>query len=113
MSNTIQKHPFHLVDPSPWPIFSSIGALTSTVGGVLYFHGYAAGNNLLPLGISIILYSMFVWWRDIIREGTFEGHHTNCSTWTSLWYDSFYCFRNYVLFCFFLGILPFKSFSNY
>jgi len=76
MSNTLQKHPFHLVDPSPWPILSSIGALASTVGGVLFFHGYAAGDSLLALGITIILYSMFVWWRDVIREGTFEGHHT-------------------------------------
>jgi len=76
MSHSIQKHPFHLVDPSPWPIFSSLGALASTVGGVLYFHGYVAGDSLLALGISIILYSMFVWWRDVIREGTFEGHHT-------------------------------------
>jgi cytochrome c oxidase subunit 3 len=24
----------------------------------------------------MIIFMMFVWWRDIIREGTFEGQHT-------------------------------------
>ncbi len=74
--NHIQKHPFHLVDPSPWPIFASAGALTTTIGAVMYFHGYIGGGYLLSLGASMIMYSMFVWWRDVIREGTFEGHHT-------------------------------------
>jgi len=72
----IQKHPFHLVDPSPWPIFASLGAFAATIGGVMFFHGYAGGESVLALGMGIILYSMYVWWRDIIREATFEGHHT-------------------------------------
>ena len=72
----VQKHPFHLVDPSPWPIFASCGALASTTGAVMFFHGYIGGDMVLSLGISMILYSMFVWWRDVVREATFEGHHT-------------------------------------
>jgi len=71
-----QKHEFHLVDPSPWPFMAAIGALSSTVGGVLYMHGYVSGFSLLSFGFIIILFVMFVWWRDIIREGTFEGQHT-------------------------------------
>ena len=71
-----QKHPFHLVDPSPWPIFASLSAFATTVGAVMYMHGYAGGDFLLSLGFSMIIYSMFVWWRDVIREATFEGHHT-------------------------------------
>jgi cytochrome c oxidase subunit 3 len=76
MANNIQKHPFHLVDPSPWPIFASLGAFTTTFGGVLYMHGFEGGAFALSLGLSMIIYSMFVWWRDVIREATFEGHHT-------------------------------------
>jgi cytochrome c oxidase subunit 3 len=74
---SIQKHPFHLVDPSPWPLFSSISAFTSTVGGVMYMHGYTGGGSLLSLGMCMIMYSMFAWWRDVVREGTFQGHHTS------------------------------------
>nr|YP_010881095.1 cytochrome c oxidase subunit 3 [Moerckia flotoviana]QDE10613.1 cytochrome c oxidase subunit 3 [Pallavicinia lyellii]WIA66597.1 cytochrome c oxidase subunit 3 [Moerckia flotoviana] len=71
-----QKHPFHLVDPSPWPLLGSLGALASTIGGVMYMHSFAGGGTLLCLGLGMILYTMFVWWRDVIRESTYEGHHT-------------------------------------
>ena len=74
---SLKKHPYHLVDPSPWPFFASIAALVSTFGGVMYMHGYDGGTFVLPFGIFMILYSMAVWWRDVIREGTFEGLHTS------------------------------------
>ena len=71
-----QKHPFHLVDPSPWPFFASFAALVTAFGGVLYMHGYIGGDSLASTGFFMILYTMFVWWRDIIREATYQGHHT-------------------------------------
>jgi cytochrome c oxidase subunit 3 len=71
-----QKHPYHLVDPSPWPLLGSLGALASTIGGVMYMHYFAEGGTLLSLGLGMILYTMFVWWRDVICESTYEGHHT-------------------------------------
>src|SRR6266566_3181076 len=33
-----QAFPYHLVEPSPWPILSSFAMLTLTVSAVLYFH---------------------------------------------------------------------------
>jgi len=74
--NNNQRHGFHLVDPSPWPFVAAFSALMLTFGGVLYMHGYSGGNFLWQFGLSMILFMMFVWWRDIIREGTFEGQHT-------------------------------------
>jgi cytochrome c oxidase subunit 3 len=71
-----QKHPYHLVDPSPWPISGSLGALASTFGGVMYMHSSTGGGTLISLGLALILYTMFVWWRDVLREATYEGHHT-------------------------------------
>lgn len=71
-----QKHPYHLVDPSPWPLLGSLGALASTIGGVMYMHSFAGGATLLSLGSGLILYTMLVWWRDVLRESTYEGHHT-------------------------------------
>ena len=72
-----KKHPYHLVDPSPWPLFASFAAFVSTVGGVMYMHAYDGGGTVLALGITMILYSMFVWWRDVVRESTFQGIHTS------------------------------------
>lgn len=71
-----QKHPYHLVDPSPWPLVASIGALATTLGGVMYMHSFSGGGTLLSLGLLLVLYTMFVWWRDVIREATYLGYHT-------------------------------------
>ncbi|KAI4997151.1 hypothetical protein ZWY2020_052493 [Hordeum vulgare] len=74
-----QRHSYHLVDPSPWPISGSLGALATTVGGVMYMHSFQGGATLLSLGLIFLLYTMFVWWRDVLRESTLEGHHTKAS----------------------------------
>ena len=39
MNRNLQVHPFHLVDPSPWPILASGSVSTLLGGSVLYFHG--------------------------------------------------------------------------
>ena len=75
-TTALQKHPFHLVDPSPWPFVASVAVFTTTIGAVMYMHGYLYGGITLSFGFLGILYSMFVWWRDVIREATFQGHHT-------------------------------------
>jgi cytochrome c oxidase subunit 3 len=54
----------------PWPLLGSLGALASTIGGVMYMHSFAKGGTLLSLGLGMILYTMFVWWRDIIGRTT-------------------------------------------
>ena len=71
-----QRHGFHLVDPSPWPLIAAFSALMLTFGGVLYMHGYVGGVFLWRYGFVMCLLIMYVWWRDIIREGTIEGQHT-------------------------------------
>nr|UFZ13377.1 cytochrome c oxidase subunit III [Ctenochauliodes yangi] len=68
------NHPFHLVDYSPWPLTGALGAFTTVSGLIMWFHQYSM--NLLILGNIIILLTMYQWWRDITREGTFQGHHT-------------------------------------
>ena len=70
------RHSYHLVDPSPWPILASLGALMLTVGFVLYMHKHRGGSMLTLTGFTLILFVMFVWWRDIIREATLELQHT-------------------------------------
>lgn len=76
MAGTQQTHPFHLVNPSPWPLFASLACLVTTTGGVMFMHRYEDGVAIFLFGLSMIIYAMFVWWRDIIREATFEGYHT-------------------------------------
>jgi len=76
MKRNNQNHSFHLVDPSPWPLISAFSAFFLTFGGVLYMHGYTSGRFLLFYGLVMVVCLMATWWRDIIREGTIEGQHT-------------------------------------
>lgn len=69
-----QYHPYHLVDPSPWPYIGGCSALFTTIGAVMYFHYNQAWVALL--GLTALVFTMIVWWRDVIRESTFQGHHT-------------------------------------
>jgi len=77
ISKNNQKHPFHLVDPSPWPLVAAIGGFTMTSGGVMYMHNYIGGGSIFLLGVFTTLFVMYTWWRDIVREGTLEGQHTH------------------------------------
>nr|NP_996544.1 cytochrome c oxidase subunit III [Ornithodoros porcinus]BAD12474.1 cytochrome oxidase III [Ornithodoros porcinus] len=66
--------PFHIVDKSPWPITSSIAALSTMIGMINLMH--LNNTNILIMGFSIMILTMIQWWRDICRESTFQGHHT-------------------------------------
>nr|QJF58162.1 cytochrome c oxidase subunit 3 [Corallina officinalis]QJF58185.1 cytochrome c oxidase subunit 3 [Corallina officinalis] len=76
VSKTLQRHPFHLVDPSPWPFVAAFSAFSCAVGATMYIHAYRQGSFVLSTSFIMLLLTMFVWWRDVIRESTFEGHHT-------------------------------------
>lgn len=73
---TYTLQPFHLVDPSPWPIVGSFAALTTTIGAALYMHNYTNGGIILSFGLILILLTMFVWWADVIHEAVYENHYT-------------------------------------
>nr|YP_010276512.1 cytochrome c oxidase subunit III [Phylloscopus collybita]UHY39745.1 cytochrome c oxidase subunit III [Phylloscopus collybita]WCO10904.1 cytochrome c oxidase subunit III [Phylloscopus collybita]WCO10917.1 cytochrome c oxidase subunit III [Phylloscopus collybita]WCO10930.1 cytochrome c oxidase subunit III [Phylloscopus collybita]WCO10943.1 cytochrome c oxidase subunit III [Phylloscopus collybita] len=69
-----QAHSYHMVDPSPWPILGAAAALLTTSGLTMWFHSRTP--YLLIIGLLTTALVMFQWWRDIVRESTFQGHHT-------------------------------------
>jgi cytochrome c oxidase subunit 3 len=71
------SHHWHLVDPSPWPLMGALGAFCLTSGGVLYMHNYFGGSELFKFGIFFLVFVMYGWWRDVIREATFEEQHNS------------------------------------
>ena len=74
--SNFQAHPFHLVSPSPWPLYTSISLLTLTTSAVLSFHGFVNAKYFLTLALLTLVLSMSFWFRDIISEGTYIGNHT-------------------------------------
>lgn len=72
------RQPFHLVEFRPWPLTSAIGALCLTTGLIRWFHRHRI--LILIMGLTLTILSIIQWWRDIIREATFIGHHTSYVT---------------------------------
>lgn len=70
------QHPFHLVEPSPWPLLAAISAFTLTFGGVLYMHRFSIGFLILSFGFIFLSFIFFTWFRDVIREANYQGVHT-------------------------------------
>lgn len=68
------KHPFHLVDPSPWPFVAALSALVLAIGGVLAMHGL--DKKVFLVGVGMLILTLFGWWRDVVREGNTQGLHT-------------------------------------
>ena len=70
---THNKHPYHLVDPSPWPLVASFSAGLMLFGIILLAH-YGV-HWVMGVGLLGVLTSMYFWFRDIIRESKQPGVH--------------------------------------
>jgi cytochrome c oxidase subunit 3 len=75
-NQSTQYHPYHIVTPSPWPIYCSFSALIAALSFIVYLDGYIFGAHVMSIGITMITIGALVWFRDIVREATFQGHHT-------------------------------------
>jgi hypothetical protein len=54
-----EQHPFHLVDNSPWPLFTSIAALQFIIGLVSYMHRLKHSLFYLYIGLAFLLFCMY------------------------------------------------------
>nr|YP_010574768.1 cytochrome c oxidase subunit III [Verconia nivalis]UZI00339.1 cytochrome c oxidase subunit III [Verconia nivalis] len=69
------KQPFHLVEYSPWPILNSFAVLFMPTGLIYFIR--MGDYTLLLLGLVATTIISYLWWRDVVRESTFQGHHTS------------------------------------
>ena len=88
MAGAAVKHDYHLVNPSPWPFVASLGAFVLALGAVVFMKGLSSNEEsilyfflqqgspyLLVLGFALVIYVMFGWWGDVIKESR-QGDHT-------------------------------------
>ena len=67
-------HPYHLVNPSPWPIVGALGGLCTVLG--IIFAAHFGSYVMLVIGALLVLGTMFFWWRDVVKESRTPGLHT-------------------------------------
>ena len=77
------KHPFHMVDPSPWPTMGAFSAFVLAVSAIMYFHNVPVlgmedlGVALLIPGFILVILTMVFWWRDVVKESVIQKAHTD------------------------------------
>jgi cytochrome c oxidase subunit 3 len=78
-----KNHDYHLVDPSPWPVLSSIGTLAMAIGLIVWMRSLGGGDGLFGLkgptlfflGFASVAVCAYLWWRDCVIEAH-KGDHT-------------------------------------
>ena len=81
------NHDYHIVNPSPWPLIGAVSAFVTAIGAImimrwnagdtLQFAGMDVANPwVFIIGLLMVVYTMFGWWRDVTREAVVEKHHT-------------------------------------
>ncbi|WP_165190672.1 cytochrome c oxidase subunit 3 [Caulobacter soli] len=80
MAHGAVKHDYHILPPSPWPFVGSASATIMAIGLIAWIKGGVFGIEkgqwwLFATGLAGVLYTMFGWWRDVVKEAN-AGDHT-------------------------------------
>jgi len=67
------NQPYFILNLSPWPILISLNTFNLIISNVIIIN--FKFNLLSLLNLIIIIRISILWWRDIIRERTFQGNH--------------------------------------
>ena len=73
------NHDYHILPPSPWPLIGSAAAMLWALGMIVVMKGMFGIPKgawwVAAAGRGGILYTMFGWWQQVIRESR-AGDHT-------------------------------------
>ena len=70
-----KNHEYHILPPDPMPIIGAFSALIMASGAIMWMHSYAFGGWVFFLGVAAVLFTMYQWWSNVIREAH-AGDHT-------------------------------------
>ena len=70
-----KNHDYHILAPDPYPIIGAFSSLALTGGGVMWMHDNPYGKFIFLAGLIGVLFTMYAWWANVIREGK-AGDHT-------------------------------------
>nr|AXP84522.1 cytochrome c oxidase subunit III [Perumytilus purpuratus] len=63
------RSPYYRVNPSPWPFMVSVSLLNSAFCLVGWMHRDMYCGSLIFISLFCLVSCMFMWWRDLLREG--------------------------------------------
>lgn len=95
---------YYIPHGTKWPILGSIGLTTAVVGFSNYLNGNDVGNYIMYGGLAIVVYMMFGWFGEVIRES--EGGYYNAQVDTSFRMGmGWFIFSEVMFFAAFFGAL--------
>jgi cytochrome c oxidase subunit 3 len=95
---------YYVPAPSTYPITGSIALLFMGFGAAFSVNRYPLGYGLLTIGLAILFYMIFVWFRQVARES--EGGKFNKRVDASFrWGMSWFIFTEVMFFAAFFGAL--------
>jgi len=71
-----KNHPYHIVDPSPWPISTSFALLFVVLSGIALMKEVAYSAIFLFLTLILLTLCVGLWWKDVIKEAIVDKQHT-------------------------------------
>nr|AKM70097.1 cytochrome oxidase subunit III [Macropodaphis sp. YW-2015] len=67
------NQPYYILNLSPWPILMSFNSFNFLISNIMMMN--FKFNSFFIINILIMILVSILWWRDIIRESTFQGNH--------------------------------------
>jgi cytochrome c oxidase subunit 3 len=102
-SEARQAH-YAVPQPMPWPIMGSASLFLMALGGVFVMNGAMGGWVGIAAGFMILLYMMFRWFGDVIRESE-SGKYGRWEDMSFRWGMSWFIFSEVMFFAAFFGAL--------
>jgi cytochrome c oxidase subunit 3 len=102
-SSQTRQHYF-VPQPMPWPILGSTALFLMALGAVFAFNGAGGGWVSIAAGFVILLYMMFRWFGDVIRESE-GGKYGGWEDVSFRWGMSWFIFSEVMFFAAFFGAL--------
>ena len=100
---TRQPHYF-VPQPMAWPIMGSMALFMMALGTTFVFNGMSGGWVPMALGFMLLLYMMFRWFGDVIRESE-AGKYGRWEDVSFRWGMSWFIFSEVMFFAGFFGAL--------
>ena len=95
---------YFVPQPMPWPIFGSVALFLMALGAVFVFNGSAGGWISIAAGFVTLIYMMFRWFGEVIRESE-GGKYAGWEDVSFRWGMSFFIFSEVMFFAAFFGAL--------
>ncbi|MFN4063266.1 cytochrome c oxidase subunit 3 [Azoarcus communis] len=102
MSETLER--YFVPEPSKFPIFGSAALLLFGTGAALWLNKVGAGPWLFFAGIAILIYMLFGWFGQVVRESQ-GGHYGKRVDVSFRWSMGWFIFSEVMFFAAFFGAL--------